>query len=152
MFSICVRMAGNYDDARDILHDSFITAFDRLDQLREVSLFGAWLRKIVVNECIRHTKKQFLRQALDEEMTNAYEDDNVDWIKEIDFNLIQEEIKNLPTGCRQIFNLYVLEDFSHHEIADILNISVSTSKSQYQRARQLLRERLLKQLVSHGSI
>ena len=152
MFSICVRMADNYDDAHDLLHDSFITAFDRLDQLRERSLFGAWLRKIVVNECIRHTKKQFLWQAIDEEMINAFEDDNVDWLKEIDFSRIQEEIKNLPTGCRQIFNLYVLEDFSHHEIADTLNISISTSKSQYQRARQLLRERLLKQLVSNGSV
>lgn len=145
-------MAGNYDDAHDLLQDSFITAFDRLDQLRELSLFGAWLRKIVVNECIRHAKKQFLWQAIDEDMMNDYEDDTVDWLKEIDCSRIHEEIKNLPTGCRQIFNLYVLEDFSHQEIADTLKISISTSKSQYQRARQLLRERLLKPLVSHGSV
>src|SRR5215204_817592 len=57
MFSICVRMTGNHDNAKDLLHDSFITAFNRLDQLRDPNLFGPWLRKIVVNECIRHTKQ-----------------------------------------------------------------------------------------------
>lgn len=145
-------MTGNYDDARDLLHDAFITAFNRLDQLKESHLFGAWLRKIVVNECIRHTKKLIVWQVLDEDIMSTREDENIDWLKEVDFSHIQNEIKNLPAGCRQIFNLYVLEDFSHQEIADILNISISTSKSQYQRARQLLKERLLKQLVRHGSI
>ncbi len=145
-------MTGNYDDAKDLLHDSFITAFDRLTQLRELHLFGPWLRKIVVNECIRHTKKIIMWQAVDEETMSTHDDENVSWLKEIDFVLIQEEIKNLPGGCREIFNLYVLEDYTHHEIADMLNISISTSKSQYQRARQLLKERLLKQFVSHGSI
>ena len=106
----------------------------------------------MVNECIRHSKKRVLWKSLDEELTDSYEEGNVDWITTIDFELIQQEIKNLPAGCREIFNLYVLEDYSHQDIAGTLNISLSTSKSQYQRARQLLKERLLKQLVHHGSI
>ena len=152
MFSICVRMTGHYDDAKDLLHDSFILAFNRLDQLRDGHLFGSWLRKIVVNECIKHGKKGFVWQALDEEIMGTQDDDDVDWLREIDFSRIHEEIKNLPAGCRQIFNLYVLEDFTHQEISDIMNISISTSKSQYQRAKQLLKERLLKHFVTHGSI
>ena len=152
MFSICVRMTGHYDDAKDLLHDSFILAFNRLDQLRETHLFGPWLRKIVVNECIKHGKRGFMWQALDEEIMSTRDDEDIDWLKEIDFTRIHEEIKNLPAGCREIFNLYVLEDFTHQEIADIMNISISTSKSQYHRARQLLKERLLKQFVRHGSI
>ena len=152
MFSICVRMTGNYDDAKDLLHDSFIAAFDRIGQLKESHLFGPWLRRITVNECIRHTRKLFLWQPVDEEVLGTADDESVDWLKEIGFAKIQMEITNLPGGCREIFNLYVLEDFTHQEIAETLNISVSTSKSQYQRARQLLKERLLKQLVRHGSI
>ena len=152
MFGICVRMAGNYDDAKELLHDSFITAFKQLGQLREMELFGPWLRRIVVNECIRHSKKRVIWKSLDNESVENYEEENVDWITAIDFEHIQQEIRNLPAGCREIFNLYVLEDYSHQEIAGILNISLSTSKSQYQRARQLLKERLLKHLVRHGSI
>jgi RNA polymerase sigma factor (sigma-70 family) len=64
--------------------------------------------------------------------------------------MIHREIKNLPDGCRQVFNLFVLEDFSHKQIADTLSISESTSKSQYHRARQLLKERINKQLQLHG--
>ncbi len=60
------------------------------------------------------------------------------------------EIKALPSGCREVFNLYVIENYSHQQIADALEITLSTSKSQYHRARQLLKERLLKQLVRHG--
>jgi RNA polymerase sigma-70 factor, ECF subfamily len=152
MFSICVRITGNYADAKDILQDSFVAAFDRLHQLKELHLFGPWLRKIVVNECIRHTKKSFLWQPVDEEIIGFAEDDTIDWLKQISFEQIHEEIKNLPNGCRGIFNLYVVEDFSHQAIADALGISISTSKSQYQRARQLLKERLLKQLIQHARI
>ena len=152
MFSICVRMTGHHDNAKDLLHDSFIIAFNKLDQLKETHLFGPWLRKIVVNECIRHEKKGFLWQALDDDIMNTQDDEEIDWLKEIDFARIHEEIKGLPAGCRQIFNLYVLEDFTHQEIAETMSISISTSKSQYQRARQLLKERLVKQFVRHGSI
>ena len=152
MFSICVRMTGNYDDAKDLLHDSFLTAFSRLHQLNDSNAFGGWLRKIVVNTCIAYTKKNFEWETLDDASTINSHDENIEWLKEIGFEQIQKEIKNLPQGCREVFNLYVLEDFTHQDIADNLGISVSTSKTQYHRARQLLKERLLKQLVSHGSI
>lgn len=152
MFSICVRMTGNYDDAKDLLHDSFLTAFNQLHQLREAHLFGGWLRRIVVNACIGYSKKHVKWESIDgDSIVNSY-DEQIDWLKEIDFARIQKEIRNLPAGCREVFNLFVLEDFTHQEIADTLGISVSTSKSQYHRARQLLRERLPKQIVSHGSI
>jgi DNA-directed RNA polymerase specialized sigma24 family protein len=127
MFSICVRMTSNRPDAEDILQESFITAFNNLHQLREQHLFEPWIRKIVVNECIRHVKLQG-----------------------ISFEQIHQEIKGLPGGCREVFNLYVIENYSHQQIAESLEITLSTSKSQYHRARQLLKERLLKQLVRHG--
>lgn len=150
MFSICVRMTGNRPDAEDILQESFITAFNSLHQLREQHLFEPWLRRIIVNECIRHVKKVVRWQPVDEEFMNLPNAEGDNWLQAISFEQIHQEIKCLPGGCREVFNLYVIENYSHQQIADALEITLSTSKSQYHRARQLLKERLLKQLVRHG--
>lgn len=150
MFSICVRMTGNRPDAEDILQESFITAFNSLHQLREQHLFEPWLRKIIVNECIRHVKKVVRWLPVEEEHLSDSHAEGGNWLQGISFEQIHQEIKNLPGGCREVFNLYVIENYSHQQIADALEITLSTSKSQYHRARQLLKERLLKQLVRHG--
>jgi RNA polymerase sigma factor (sigma-70 family) len=150
MYSICVRMTGNRGDAEDILQDAFLMAFDRLTQLRDYHLFEAWLRKIVVNECIRFAKKALSKISLDEQYAEIADVEDLNWLQLISFEQIHFEIKNLPDGCREVFNLYVLEDHTHQEIAAELNISVSTSKSQYHRARQLLKERLRKQFIQYG--
>lgn len=150
MFNICIRMTGNRNDAEDILQDAFIQAFRKLHQLKEAQLFGGWLKKIVVNECIRYSKKSFNWESWEDERNNQLINDETEWWKTVDFNIIHQEIKSLPDGCRQVFNLFVVEDFSHKEIAEQLNISESTSKSQYHRARQLLKERISKQIEIHG--
>ncbi|WP_144264031.1 RNA polymerase sigma factor [Filimonas lacunae] len=153
MFNICTRMTGTRSDAEDILQESFITAFQKLHQLKEDHLFGGWLRKIVVSECIRFAKQTFYWNDWQEHYDDLF-DDEVDeaWWQMVSPELIQQEIKLLPDGCRQIFNLYALEDYSHKEIAGLLGISDGTSKSQYQRARLLLKERLTKKITEHGSI
>jgi RNA polymerase sigma-70 factor (ECF subfamily) len=150
MYSICVRMTGSRSDAEDILQDTFLMAFDKLTQLRDYHLFEAWLRKITVNECIRFAKKALSKITLDEQYTEIPETDDMNWLQAINFEHVHYEIKNLPDGCREVFNLYVLEDYTHQQIAAELNISVSTSKSQYHRARQLLKERLRKQFIQYG--
>jgi RNA polymerase sigma factor (sigma-70 family) len=150
MFSICIRMAGNRSDAEDILQEAFITAFAKLFQLKDTLQFGGWLKRIVVNECIRFTKKQFPFTDWNEELYQEITDDEPEWWTTVSLQVIHLQIKALPDGCRQIFNLYVLESFTHKEIAQTLNISESTSKSQYQRARQLLKDRITKQLQLHG--
>jgi RNA polymerase sigma-70 factor (ECF subfamily) len=150
MFNICIRMAGNRNDPEDILQESFITAFAKLYQLNEAHQFGGWLKRIVVNECIRYSKKYFITAEWDDELYGEMSDEEPEWWKTVNLQVIHVEIKALPDGCRQIFNLYVLENFTHKEIAQTLQISESTSKSQYQRARQLLKERITKQLQLHG--
>lgn len=150
MFSICVRMTGNRPDAEDILQDSFIAAFRSLHQLKDQHLFEPWLRRIIVNECIRHVKKVMRWQPVDEEDLPDALIDADNWLQNISFEQIHGEIKSLPGGCREVFNLYVIENYTHQQIAESLEITVSTSKSQYHRARQLLKERLLKQMVRHG--
>jgi RNA polymerase sigma factor (sigma-70 family) len=149
MFSICVRMTGNRADAQDVLQEAFIKAFKNLAQIKDENSFGGWLRRIVVNECIRFTKKNQHWQELQEHHDDKADEDGYNWLEGLSFEKIHEEIKKLPACCREIFNLYVTEDYSHKQIAEALGITESTSKSQYHRARQLLKQRLLL-LVKHG--
>lgn len=150
MFNICTRMTGNSSDAEDLLQDCFVIAFNRLHQLKAAEQFGGWLKRIVVNECIRFCKKQIRWEEWDGNQLNSVANDETEWWKTIDFSLIHAAIKGLPDGCRQVFNLYVFEQFSHKQIAESMGISESTSKSQYQRARQLLQQRLTKTFQIHG--
>lgn len=150
MISICVRMTGNRNDAQDALQDAFIIAFNNLQQLKEARLFEPWLRKIVVNECIKHTNNRVHWSDMNDSMADMPEESDSEWLQVLSFEQIHNEIKNLPDGCREVFNLYVIEDYSHQQIADVLSVTESTSKSQYHRARKLLKERLTKQLIHHG--
>ncbi|HAK11983.1 MAG TPA: RNA polymerase [Chitinophagaceae bacterium] len=150
MFNTCIRMTGNRSDAEDLLQEAFIQAFKNLHQLKEEVHFGGWLKRIVVNACIQHSKKSFYWSEWDEQWHDVAEDTQVAWWKTVDLQLVHKAIKNLPDGCRQVFTLFVLEDFSHKQIAENLGISESTSKSQYHRAKQLLRERITQEMQTHG--
>lgn len=150
MYNICIRMTGNQSDAEDLLQEAFILAFKNLKQLKEPAQFGGWLKRIVVNECIRFSKKNSYWSEWDEKWDQTMSNEEPEWWKTMDLSMVHKEIKNLPDGCRQVFNLYVLEDYSHKEIAAELGISESTSKSQYHRARQLLKERITRQIQLHG--
>lgn len=142
-------MTGNKTDAEDILHDAFIYAFEHMDQLREPAAFGGWLSRIVMSKCIQVSKAHLRWKDLDDNY-NIPADDQTEWWSGIRLEQMHEEIKNLPNGCRQVFVLYVFEDLGHKAIAESLGISESTSKSQYQRARQLLKERITKQISING--
>ncbi len=150
MFNICTRMTGNRSDAEDILQDAFIIAFKNLHQLKEAVQFGGWFKRIVVNECIRFSKKHIYWVEWEDERNNQLVVEEAEWWKTVNFDIIHREIKGLPDGCRQVFNLFVAEEYSHKEIAEQLGISESTSKSQYHRARHLLQERITRQLQIHG--
>lgn len=150
MYHHCIRITGNNDDAEDVLQDSFLYAFDHLHQVQNAAAFGGWLRKIVVANAIRFCKKNRKWAQLDEQQDQPTPDEDEPWWLNISMEAAHEAIKKLPEGCRQVFVLYVFEDFAHKEIAASLGISESTSKSQYQRARQLLKERLAQQKEAYG--
>lgn len=136
-------MCSDTEFSKDILQDAFINAFRNLAQLKDDNLFGGWLKRIVINECLRQMKHSKMAADFTESSFEIPVDEN-GWWEHIDISEVNEEIKKLPEGCRLVFVLYAVEDFSHKEIANTLLISESTSKSQYQRARALLRERLIK--------
>ena len=150
MYNICIRMTGNPADAQDMLQDAFVEAFRQLANLKEAGAFAGWLRRITVNKCIRFSKNRIRWSALDEEGPAPVVEEEMAWWLTVPLQLVQEEIKGLPGGCREVFVLYALEDFGHKEIAQNLGISESTSKSQYRRARTLLRERITKKTHLDG--
>lgn len=140
LFNVCIRMTGDRMSAEDIVQESFLKAFGSLHQLKDKASFGGWLRRIAINLCLEEIKsrKAFV-WSIDEMIEPGPSDD---WVSEIDFPSLHYAIKKLPDGCRQIFLLYTSESYSHKEIAAILGISESTSKSQYQRAKTLLKREL----------
>jgi RNA polymerase sigma factor (sigma-70 family) len=150
MYNVCIRMTGNEDDAADVLQDAFLHAFNHLRQLKQPGAFPGWLKQIVVHQCIRFAKKNIAWDQLNETEIDENADDEMEWWTNIPLAIVHQEIKSLPLGCRQVFVLFAMEDFAHKEIARQLSISESTSKSQYQRARKLLRERISKQMEIHG--
>ncbi len=146
MFNSCLRITNNHDDAEDVLQEAFVSAFRNLSSYRGDSSFGAWLKRIVINKAINHVKKRSIEVSefdIERHDMASEQDVLIDYNeKEFDVRRIKEAIEELPDGYRLVFSLYLLEGYDHQEIADILNISVSTSKSQYNRAKKKLKELL----------
>jgi RNA polymerase sigma-70 factor (ECF subfamily) len=142
MFAICKRLVVQLTDAEEILQDAFVIAFTQIDKLKDERKFGGWLKTITVNECLNFLKHKKIRfDELPENIAIADETQALPF--EPDAEAVDDAIAGLLAGSRIIFNLYLIENYKHKEIADMLKISESTSKSQYQRAKQLLKEKLI---------
>lgn len=147
MYNICLRMMGNPEEAKDMLQEGFVEAFRKLGSFRNESTFGAWLKRIMINRCINELEKRRIEWVSDHEDYTHQLPDISDAPDEEKLMLSVERVKRamneLPEGARVIFSLYLIEGYDHTEIADILSISESTSKTQFMRARQLVKEKLL---------
>ncbi len=142
MYNICYRMTGQQEEAEDMLQESFTYAFSKLGSFRFESSFGAWLKRIVVNTCINHLKKRKVDLVYTEQYNDpAPDEDFVDYT-EIRFKVdsVMRAMEQLPRGYRVVFSLYLLEGYDHAEISEILGITESTSKSQFLRAKQKMKE------------
>jgi RNA polymerase sigma-70 factor (ECF subfamily) len=143
MLNICMRMLNNKEEAEDLLQDSFVDAFTKLDSFRYESSFGAWLKRLVINHCINWMNRKKVELTYPEDLANMdkTEDDPKDY-EDIQYNVqrIYQAMEQLPNGYRITFSLYALEGYDHQEISEILGISESTSKSQYLRAKQKINE------------
>lgn len=143
MFNICFRMMNNRAEAEDLLQDSFTEAFMKLDSFRYESAFGAWLKRIVINKCINHLKKRraelVYTDSLPENTSDSDTENDAEQVY-LDTKRIYKAMEVLPDGYRVIFSLYLLEGYDHSEIAQIMGITESTSKSQFSRAKQKIKE------------
>lgn len=141
MYNICLRMLKNDMDAEDLLQNSFVDIFTKLDSFRFQSSVGAWIKRIVVNNCINFLKKRRLEiQELNEQITQQPEPEEENYIPKYSVKSINHALFQLPDGYRVVFTLYLIEGYDHKEIAEILGISEATSKSQFSRAKKKLRE------------
>tara|TARA_R110001592_G_scaffold63124_4_gene193308 strand:- start:441 stop:935 length:495 start_codon:yes stop_codon:yes gene_type:complete len=142
LFPVCLKYSRNYEDAEDTLQDSFLTIFDKIKQYQNKGSFEGWLKRITINTALqKYRKKEPLYiESKEVESIDFEEDDFED--SNFDLNFLLELIQKLPDRYRLIFNLYVLDDYSHKEIAEMLKISEGTSKSNLSRARQILKKQV----------
>lgn len=138
MYNVGIRMLGNKEDAEDIVQESFVSAFKNLNSFSYESTFGAWLKRIVINKSINYLKKKEIPIVpIESHEFHLAEQESYE-AEAVDITKVKEGIKKLPSGYRQIINLYLVEGFDHIEIGEVLGISTSTSKSQYHRAKKKL--------------
>ena len=137
MYNICKRMMGDEDEAKDLLQDSFINAFTKLDKLQNNEIFGGWLKRIVVNNCLNKLKRKSKFEAqLSEDFDVVDETIPQDLsLENEDVSRVMKAIDQISAGCRTVFNLYLFEGYDHKEIGEILSITESASKAQLARPK-----------------
>lgn len=143
MFSICLRMVGRREEAEDLLQEIFVDAFTHLHTYEGKATFGAWLKRITVNHCISALRKRQVQFDLDATPNPAAPEDHSPE-PEYSVEAVQRAMSQLADGYRAVLSLYLFEGYDHEEIAQILNIAPSTSKTQYKRGKEKLVQ-LLKQ-------
>ncbi len=153
MFAICLRYSGHYSDAQDVLQEGFVHAFNKIKQYKGNGSFEGWLRRIMVNKCMDNFRKHKMTIVSENPHDyTTYEEEPETEEPIFNEKELMKLVQQLPDQYRMVFNLYVIEDYSHAEIAEKLNISVGTSKSNLSRAKSWLRKELKKKLVEGRNI
>jgi RNA polymerase sigma factor (sigma-70 family) len=149
MFYVCLRYIRDDSDAKDVLQEGFIQAYQKIETLKEPSSFEGWLRRLMVNKCLEFLRSRSKKQEMLSEKDFAIEDETDVDLNEQDQELLREKlfsaIQDLPEGYRTVINLALVEEYSHREIAEMLDIKESTSRSQLVRARAQLKKILFTQ-------
>ena len=140
MLAIAHSYTNNLHDAEDVLMNAFLKCFNKINDCKDWKSFPFWLRKIVVNDSISFVRKSKNVLYADIEIAEDYVEEEVENISNIN---LEEIFSEMPTGYRLVFNLYVFEERKHHEIAEILNISEGTSKSQFSKAKKWIADYLI---------
>ena len=140
MYNLCVRMVVDRMEAEDLLQEVFVKIFREIRRFRGECTPGAWMRRIVINHCLNHLRRKRIVFQNVESLEKEDEPDEPDY-PEVSPELINRSIGELPEGARVVLVLFLLEGYRHADIAAMLGISESTSKSQYRRALKLLREK-----------
>lgn len=138
-FGVCLKYSPNYDDAQDNLQDGFILIFKKIKQFSHKGSFEGWAKKIFINNALQKYKRVRFMEVVDEniaEVEVAIDDAS------ISLDYLLQIIQELPDQYRIVFSLYVLDDYSHKEISDMLGISVGTTKSNLFRARLILKQKI----------
>jgi RNA polymerase sigma-70 factor (ECF subfamily) len=149
MFGVCLRYAKGREEAEDFLQEGMITVFQRISSFNQDGSLEGWVRRVLVNTCLEHLRKQKLQWVNIDEVEEGAEDGFT--MEKINIKDLLEVINSLPTGFKAVFNLYAIEGFTHKEIAEMLSISEGTSKSQYARAKAVLIKKIEVKTINTGT-
>lgn len=147
MYNVALRIVNDEAEAEDVLQESFLDAFTRIENFREETTFGLWLKQIVINRSINYLRKRKAEFVPIDDVDVAEEESQDPESLELKINEIREAVAELPDGYRVVLTLYLFEGYDHEEIAHILKISENTSRSQYMRAKIKLNSLLEKRGV-----
>lgn len=140
MYGVCLRYAGNAEEAEDILQEGFIKVFRKISSYRGDGSFEGWIRRIFVNTAIEYYRKKTYLQPITEHEENTVEGKYLSVLDSMAEKDIIKLVQQLSPGYRTVFNMYVVEGYTHKQISELLGISEGTSKSQLSRAKQILQE------------
>lgn len=140
MFSVCRRYANNEEDALDILHDGFIKVFKNIEKYQVGTSLGSWIKRVMINTAIDYYRRETRRRSVDIDDARTVASDDPDALSNISAEEIIGLLQHLSPAYRSVFNLYVVEGYSHKELADLLDITESTSRSNLVKARSKLKE------------
>lgn len=143
MLNVAFRICNNVEQAEDLVQEAFVSAFKNLRSYKGTASFGAWLKRIVINTSLNYLRSRKMEFDELNDTAEYPESNSIDYEdQEMTVEKVKECIELLPDGYRIVLSLYLLEGYDHNEISEVLNISVSTSKSQYNRAKRKLKELL----------
>lgn len=140
LFSLCLKYSKNYAEAQDNLQDAFISIYENIHQFKHKGSFEGWMKRITINTALQRYRNQKVFALNNEERLVQPESENFD--HNISLQELLKCIQQLPNRYRMVFNLYVLDGYSHKEVAKMMNISEGTSKSNLARGRQILKEKV----------
>ena len=140
LFAVCLKYSNSYQQAEDNLQDGFIIIFNKIKQYQDKGSFEGWMKRVMINNTLQKYRKQTVFEIVNEEQLKEPEVEIDDEIVSVDYLL--KIIQELPDRYRQVFNFYALDGYSHKEIAELMQISVGTSKSNLARARIILKEKI----------
>lgn len=155
MYTICLRYTRNTDKAADILQEAFIKIYQKRELFNPEYDLGGWIKRIVIHEAINHYRVDKKFEFVEDETYFETDERNEIEIEEqgIDVKQILNEIlEELPDGYRTVFTMYVFDNLKHQEIADYLNISINTSKTQLSKARRLIRVKLEEKNITRSTV
>ncbi len=140
LFGLCLKYSSSYQEAQDNLQDGFLTIFKKIKQYKDKGSFEGWMKRVVINTALQKYRKEKFFEIINENQVEDPEIEIQEQGPQMDFLL--KTIQELPERYRVVFNLYALDGYSHQEIAELLKISVGTSKSNLARARNILKEKI----------
>lgn len=140
LFAVCLKYSRSYEEAQDNLQESFLVIFEKINQYKNSGSFEGWTKRIVINYVLQQYRNQKVFEIISEKIPDTDDVEIEDESVSIEF--LTGIIQSLPDRYRLVFNLYVMDDYSHKEIAEMLGINIGTSKSNLARAKAILKDKI----------